>query len=260
MQVGWSATQIRFDEQKQLIDVVDVLSVVCKSQSSAKVMQNSFLGANSIEATAAMCNCKPEEIVHKIVWMDAGSARTCVSVANMLTILRSIKKLPNAVELAAILDVGKLTVKTAHRFEETGTCPETAVGEVEATEAGATFTLTRSEAFAHANSRLVEYTANEWLRTTNMETMARQQQLNLEQLKRMADEWSLARELHSKQRKLDDEVASNQLKLDAEVASNQLKLDADVADTKLKNKIKLLRELGEDAKADKLLEKLITVD
>ena len=238
MQVKWAQTQIRFHEDQQLIDVVDTLSVIYKTKETAGVKQASFLSPANIAKTAELCKCDPGSIIHKLVWSDAARERTCVAVLHMHLMLTTLKGIPNAAELAAILDVGKLTVATAHRFDDANTPPTATAGEVEATESGATFTLTRSEAFAHANSRLVEHTANEWLRVTNMETAARQEQLTMEQLKRRADAWDIVQDLESNKRKRVTDEECNKLQL----------------------KIQCLRKLGETTKADKLLGQLLELN
>jgi len=257
MEVAWAGTQIRFEERQQWIDVTDVLSVIYKTKEVAGVKQSVFLSPATIDKTAALCECEPDQIIHKVFWMDAARERTCVSVAHMHTMLKTIKNIPAAKELAAILDVGELTVTTAHRFKDkdkdTGTTPVDQAVETERVTTDEPFTLTRADIFKHGNSRLVESYANTMLRTSNMEATARQKQLDMEHLKCTAAEWDLGQDLESKQRKrMADEMSQKRM------------LEADKADTKHKNKlantINAMIKIGQHAKAEELTEQLMKLD
>ena len=95
------------------------------------------------------------------------------------------------------------------------------------------------EAFAHATSRLVEHGV---LRVTNMETAARQEQLNMEQMRRAVDAWDIVQDLESKKRKRDDDEVDTKRK------------------NKLANTINAMIKIGQHAKAEELTEQLMKLD
>ena len=241
MSVNWTSQPIRFSEAKQLIDVTDVLSVIYKTPEGARVKQSSFLSPSNIHKTAELLNCDQDCVVTKIVWTDAARERSCVSITHMHQLISTIRDIPNAAELVSILDVGKLTVTSAHRFQQPNVSTDVPVDPSGGTEVGTAtnFTLTHTDAFKYGNSRLVESTANEWLRTTSVESTARQAVANAQARSEEIKVWLAGYEaqlsLGSHKRKLEEEEVINKMEL----------------------RIKSLRRLGEENTAALLLKQML---
>jgi hypothetical protein len=170
----------------------------------------------------------------------------------MHQLISTIRDIPNAAELVSILDVGKLTVTSAHRFQQPNVSTDVPVDPSGGTEVGTAtnFTLTHTDAFKYGNSRLVESTANEWLRTTSVESTARQAVANAQARSEEIKVWLAGYEaqlsLGSHKRKLEEEEVIHKRMLEEEGVINKMEL-----------RIKSLRRLGEEHTAALLLKQML---
>ena len=126
--VPWTASHIRFCEKRQLIDVGDCLAVLHASEGAAKVAMTRLLrryqsknrnsenlqdATNGLLLTAKVVGCDYTELVKKVHWSNARYERQTVAVKHMKIILEKRCNMPQANDLASILNVDKLSVALA---------------------------------------------------------------------------------------------------------------------------------------------------
>ncbi len=113
--VPWSSRAIRFSEEKQLIDVMDCLCVLYRTDGSAKVAQNKYLSKKDVGATEEIIGVENGKLLHKVKWEDSTSNRTAVSVSAMKSMLdRVYNTIHMSAKLSNVIDHSPLTVANAN--------------------------------------------------------------------------------------------------------------------------------------------------
>lgn len=121
MRTDFSDHSIRFSEDRQLIDVIDCFQAVYGNAASAKSQQNKMFAKKALPETKAMAGCGDDEVfISPVCWTDTNRTRPTISVQHMRALMKK-KTVGTAQELAAILNVGRLTIKAGYRFEEAPT-------------------------------------------------------------------------------------------------------------------------------------------
>jgi len=190
--LSWSPCAIRFNEELQLVDLGDAFVAICTSAGAAKVMQHKYFGGTGKPLGPGICGSLVNELLHPLVWSQGTNReRNAIAVHHLQRVMVVISKtMPNAKELAVILDVKKLTPSTASRaIVATAELP-TVDSDAEASP-DSTFKCTEEHVFRHADSRttlqLYENRARSDAAKAEAEQIHYRSQAQLDQMKVMKE-------------------------------------------------------------------------
>ena len=104
LQVSWTSQVVRFNEELQIIDVLDSLGVIYGSVTSATTAQTKWFGKHNTETTAKVMGVAEDELLYKIKWEDSARARLALKVTNMQQFLeKQLKHMPKSKDLALLI-------------------------------------------------------------------------------------------------------------------------------------------------------------
>ena len=252
---AWSPCDIRFSEELQLVDTLDVFTSICASPGAARVMHSKYFGGTGESLAPKICECAMDELPHPLVWSTGTKrVRNAIAVHHLRHIMQvASKTMPNAEALESILNVKKLTPSTACRYK-------TAATELTTVDSGAdaridSIDITKEKVLNYADSRteLDLYKNKVRADSANAEAMIAAKQSELIRYHSLAqlDQIKVAKEGMMAQ----DIVASQKRKLDMEEVSSKRKLEMEEITTK----ILLLRRLGKDDEAAELVAQLMAM-
>ena len=128
--LSWTSSVVRFSEEHQIVDCLDILNLIYGSESSATTAQNRwFSKGEGVLKTSRLMGIEPGDCVLKVKWTDTPRTRLALSVNHMYLFLTKVtKSVGKALDISKILDTEKLTVIGAQdRAQAVEDCEQTAV-------------------------------------------------------------------------------------------------------------------------------------
>ena len=111
MRFEWSSTSVRFNEDLQLVDLLDILTVVYKSESSASTSKTKWFGKEGLQRTCKELNIPSDELVYSIRWKGQHRARDALKMPVVKKFLDVIlKHMPQAKVLLNDMNSGNFIV------------------------------------------------------------------------------------------------------------------------------------------------------
>ena len=254
--VQWTPTVARFSETLQIVDVLDCLYLLYGSESSATNAHSKFFGKGTLANTEQKTGIQHGNLMWRVKWNDASSARNAVKISDMHKILKSvITTPPKTQELTSILNTDNLTINaacTASPAMADNNNEQTEIVPIELSK------VTIAEVAKYVAPRRMEKTFNLMADATDKETLRRitvaQNQIEVTVKERDLYESNLA-----KRKECEEDIIDFRNKKQKEVEENQAemqflqnKMNSDMQ--LLQNKINSLQNKINSANANGLKE------
>ena len=176
MRVAWSPQVVRFSEELQLVDVLDMFGLLYGTVSSATNAQTKWFGKASIDATTKEMGAPEGELVYKIKWEDAPRTRLALKVPKMREFIQNqLKHMPKSKDFLETFGDGDLTAMGTYDGTIAAYKEAVNINPVTTTSDGGIdiASMTKSDIMPFVNARKMERTCNLWLRATDAEADTR---------------------------------------------------------------------------------------